>query len=36
MLEVIPSSARASKGDFGELLDHVQEFILESGIEEAA
>jgi transposase len=36
MLEVIPSSARASKGDFGELLDHVQEFIVESGIEEAA
>lgn len=35
LVEVIPSSARASKGDFSELLDHVQEFIAEFGIEEA-
>jgi hypothetical protein len=35
MLEVVPSSAKASKGDFGELIEHVQAFIAEHGIEEA-
>ena len=35
MVEVIPSSARASKGDFGELIEVVQAFIAEHGIEES-
>jgi hypothetical protein len=34
MVEVIPSSAGVSKGDFSELLEHVQQFIAEHGIEE--
>jgi hypothetical protein len=36
MVEVTPSSAKASKGDFSELIQHVQEFIAENGIEEVA
>ena len=36
VLEVVPSSARASKGDFSELIFYVQQFIAENGIEEAA
>jgi hypothetical protein len=36
MVEVVPSSAKASKGDFSELIEHVQAFIAEHGIEEAA
>jgi hypothetical protein len=36
MLEYVPSSARATKGDFGELIEFVQRFIAEHGIEEAA
>jgi hypothetical protein len=35
MVEVIPSSAKASKGDFSELINIVQEFIAEHGIEES-
>jgi hypothetical protein len=35
MLEVVPSSAKASKGDFGELIEHVQAFIAEHSIEES-
>lgn len=34
-IEVVPSSAKASRGDFSELLEHVQAFISEHGIEEA-
>ena len=33
MVEVVPSSARAGRGDFSELILHVQEFIAEHGIE---
>lgn len=33
-IEVVPSSARVSRGDFGELIEHVQRFIAEYGIEE--
>jgi hypothetical protein len=33
-LEVVPSSAKASKGDFSELIEYVQQFIAEHGIEE--
>ena len=36
MVEVIPSSAKASRGDFSELIEHVQAFISEHGIEESA
>ena len=36
MVEHVPSSAKASKGDFSELIEHVQAFIAEHGIEEAA
>jgi hypothetical protein len=36
VLEVTPSSAKASRGDFSELLETVQAFISEHGIEEAA
>src|SRR3954467_7964340 len=32
-IEVVPSSAKASRGDFSELLEHVQAFISEHGIE---
>jgi hypothetical protein len=35
LVEVTPSSARASRGDFSELIEHVQAFIAEHGIEEA-
>ena len=35
MVEVVPSSARVGKGDFSELIEHVQAFIAEHGIEEA-
>ena|SRR6185369_17415955 len=35
-IEVVPSSAKASKGDFSELISHVQAFIAEYGIEESA
>lgn len=35
-VEYVPSSAKASRGDFAELVEHVQEFIAEHGIEEAA
>ena len=34
-IEVIPSSAKANRGDFSELIEHVQAFIAEHGIEEA-
>jgi hypothetical protein len=34
MVEVIKSSAKASRGDFSELIEHVQAFIEEHGIEE--
>jgi hypothetical protein len=34
-IEVVPSSAKASRGDFSELIEHVQAFIAEHGIEEA-
>jgi hypothetical protein len=34
MVEVIKSSAKASRGDFSELIEHVQAFIEEYGIEE--
>jgi transposase len=33
MVEVVQSSARISKGDFSELIEHVQQFIAEHGIE---
>jgi hypothetical protein len=33
MVEVIPSSAKATRGDFSELVDVVQEFIAEHGFE---
>ena len=33
VVESIPSSSRVSRGDFSELLDHVQRFIAEHGIE---
>jgi len=36
LLEVIPSSATVSRGDFSELIEHVQRFIAEHGIEEGA
>jgi hypothetical protein len=36
MVEVVASSARANKGDFSQLIEHVQSFIAEYGIEEAA
>lgn len=36
MVEVIPSSAKASRGDFSELIEVVQEFIAENAIEESA
>jgi hypothetical protein len=35
-IEITPSSARVSKGDFSELLETVQAFIAENGIEDAA
>jgi hypothetical protein len=34
LVEYVPSSARASKGDFSELIEHVHAFIAEHGIEE--
>jgi hypothetical protein len=34
LVEVVPSSARASRGDFSELIEHVQAFIAEHNIEE--
>jgi hypothetical protein len=34
LVEYVPSSAKASKGDFSELIEHVQAFIAEHGIEE--
>jgi hypothetical protein len=34
LVEHTPSSAKASKGDFSELIEHVQQFIAEHGIEE--
>jgi hypothetical protein len=34
IVEVVPSSSRVSKGDFSELIEHVQAFIAEHGIEE--
>ena len=36
MVEVVPSSAKASRGDFSELIEYVQRFIAEHGIEESA
>jgi hypothetical protein len=36
VVEYVPSSAKASKGDFSELIEHVQAFIAEHGIEESA
>ncbi len=36
MVEVVPSSAKASRGDFSELISIVQDFIVENGIEESA
>jgi hypothetical protein len=35
-IEYVPSSAKAAKGDFSQLIEHVQAFIAEHGIEEAA
>jgi hypothetical protein len=35
-VEYVPSSAKASRGDFSELIEHVQAFIAEHGIEESA
>ena len=35
MVEFTPSSAKASKGDFSELIDHVQKFMAEHSIEES-
>jgi hypothetical protein len=34
VFECVPSSAKATKGDFSELIEHVQAFIAEHGIEE--
>jgi hypothetical protein len=34
LVDYVPSSARASKGDFSELIEHVHAFIAEHGIEE--
>jgi hypothetical protein len=34
LVEVVPSSRRVSKGDFSELIQYVQAFIAEHGIEE--
>jgi hypothetical protein len=34
MVEVIPSSASVTQGNFNELIQHVDEFIAEHGIEE--
>ena len=34
--EFVPSSAKAERGDFSELIEHVQAFIAEHGIEESA
>lgn len=36
MVECIPSSAKAARGDFSELIEHVQRFIADFGIEESA
>lgn len=36
VVEYTPSSAKASKGDFSELIEHVQAFIAEHHIEESA
>ena len=35
LIEVIPSSASVSRGDFSELIEHVHRFIAEHGIEES-
>lgn len=35
MVEIVPSSAKANRGDFSELIEHVQAFIAEHGIEES-
>ena len=35
LVEVIPSSASVSRGDFSELIEHVHRFIAEHGIEES-
>ena len=34
-VDYTPSSAKASRGDFSELIEHVQKFIAEHGIEES-
>jgi len=34
LVEVVPSSAQVSKGNFSELIEYVQAFIAEHGIEE--
>jgi hypothetical protein len=36
VVDYTPSSAKAERGDFSELIEHVQAFIAEHGIEEAA
>ena len=36
LVEYVPSSARVGRGDFSELIEHVQAFIAEHGIEEQA
>lgn len=36
MVEYTPSSAKAERGDFSELIEHVQEFIAEHSIEQSA
>jgi hypothetical protein len=36
IVEVVTSSAKATKGDFSELIEHVYQFISEYGIEDAA
>lgn len=35
LVEIVPSSAQASRGDFSELIEYVQAFIAEHGIEES-
>ena len=35
LVEFVPSSAKVSKGDFSELIEYVQAFIAEHGIEES-
>lgn len=36
MIEYTPSSAKADRGDFSDLIEHVEAFIAEHGIEDSA